>query len=406
MSAGLNEFYHVISYFAIFNLTREGAVVPRSVMTKKLKVTLVILIPLFIFVITLYLILCSLYIPEPEPLVYPAGDLSASLFVSQNNEYTENDSLTESHSFSSIPFVIDVPPAQGAKVGSGTIYQAEKDYYIYLAEYTDKEDVQEIISKQFPKAVMIDYIDTLSSYNCMVSEFGYINGFSANYIVDQLYVSNGKEKAMSCIVGYALDCPDEYEGQKLFVAVGTSLQTSEAFASCKKMLDLEMQTLRYDTALEYELERLERQKLMEEAEAAKEEKEAEETFSDKTVIDEEKRKEPESNVTQFPVRLSDPSPVVNITVTWSNPADQVVLELFIPDGSAYCEPVSQDGNSAVFTLKDAAPGTYMLHVKNYLDCGTINIDLDGLTPSGGDSLGSPGSGESGEEAFDDFETFE
>lgn len=375
-------------------------------MTKNLKLALGILIPFFIIVIVIYCILCSLYTPVPEPLVYPEGNLSASLFVSQNNEYTKNDSLTESHSFSTIPYIIDVPPAQGAKVGSGTIYQAGADYYIYLAEYTDKEDVQEIISTQFPKAVMIDYIDTLSSYNCIVSEYGYVNGFSANYIVDQLYVSNGKEKAMSCIMGYSLDCPDAYDGKKLFIAVGTSMQTSKAFALCKEMLDLEMQTLRYDSALEYELDRLERQRLAEEAENTKEEKEDEEVFSDQTVIDDGQETEPEVNLTQFPVRLSELYSVVDVTVTWSNQTDQVVLELFTPDGSAYCEPVSQDGNSAVFTLKDAAPGTYMLHVKNYLDCGTINIDLSGQPAYGGELSGNTEDVVNGEDIFDEFEVFE
>lgn len=403
-----NEFYHVIIIFAIFNLAREVAVIPHIVMTKKLKLAIGILIPVFILVIALYFVLCSLYVPEPEPLVYPEGNLSASLFVSQNNEYIENESLTESHSFSTIPYIIDVPPAQGAKVGSGTIYQAGENYYIYLAEYTDQEDVQNIISTQFPKAVMIDYVDTLSSYHCMISEYGYVNGFSANYLVDQLYVSNGKEKTMSCIVGYALDCPEDYDGKNLFIAVGTSLQTSEAFAFCKEMLDIEMQTLRFDSALEYELDRLERQRLAEEAEQAREDEEEkeEDVVSNENVVDRKKQEEQESNLTQLPVRLSATYSIADVTVTWTNPTDYVVLELFTPDESAYCEPVSQDSNSAVFTLKDAAPGTYMLHVKNYLDCGTISIDLGGTPVSGGNLSENSESDESGEESFDEFEAFE
>lgn len=383
------------------NLTREVAEIPQINMTKKSKLAIGILIPVFLLTIVFYVVLCSLYTPVPKPLIYPEGNLSASLFVSQNNEYIENESLTESHSFMTVPYRIDVPLAQGATVGSGTIYQAGEGYYIYLAEYMDDEDVQDIIASQFPKAVMIDYDDALSNYNCMVSESGYVNGFAANYIVDQLFVSNGKDKAMSCIVGYALDCSEGYEGKNLFVAVGTSLQTSEAFASCKEMLDIEMQTLRFDSALEYELDRKERQ--MQAQEEIIDDVEEEQDISDEIAVSDPDQKEEEPNVTQLPVRISETRPLVDISVTWSNPADYAVLELFTPDGSAYCEPVYQDERSATFTLQDAKPGTYMLHIKDYLDCGTINIDIS-PSPSTDETVPDGEPGTNG--GFDEFELFE
>ena len=383
-------------------MTREVAEIPQINMTKKSKLAVGILIPIFILTVVFYFVLCSLYTPAPEPLIYPEGNLSASLFVSQNNEYIENESLTESHSFTTVPYVIDVPLAKGATVGSGTIYQAGENFYIYLAEYTADENVQDIIASQFPKAVMIDYIDRLSSYNCMVSEFGYINGFAANYIVDQLFVSNGRDKAMSCIVGYALECSEGYEGKNLFVAVGTILQTSDAFASCKEMLDIEMKTLRFDSALEYELDRIERQRQAQE-QTIEEEQEEQDISEEVAVSDMNGGDEEESNITQLPVRISDASPLADIAVTWSNPTDYAVLELFTPDGSAYCEPVYQDEYSASFTLQDVKPGTYMLHIKDYLDCGTISINVNGSYPSGA----APSDGVSGADGeFQEFEMYE
>lgn len=383
-------------------MTREVAEIPQINMTKKSKLAVGILIPIFILTVVFYFVLCSLYTPAPEPLIYPEGNLSASLFVSQNNEYIENESLTESHSFTTVPYVIDVPLAKGATVGSGTIYQAGENFYIYLAEYTADENVQDIIASQFPKAVMIDYIDRLSSYNCMVSEFGYINGFAANYIVDQLFVSNGRDKAMSCIVGYALECSEGYEGKNLFVAVGTILQTSDAFASCKEMLDIEMKSLRFDSALEYELDRIERQRQAQE-QTIVEEQEEQDVSEEVAVSDIDGGDEEESNITQLPVRISDASPLTDIAVTWSNPTDYAVLELFTPDGSAYCEPVYQDEYSASFTLQDVKPGTYMLHIKDYLDCGTISINVNGSYSSGA----APSDGVSGADGeFQEFEMYE
>ena len=371
-------------------------------MTKKSKLAVGILIPVFVLLVVLYFVLCSLYTPVPEPLIYPAGNLSSSLFVSQINEYIENEGLTESHSFTEVPYKIDVPLAQGATVGSGTIYQAGEDYYIYLAEYAEGEDVQDIIAAQFPKAVMIDYDDALSSYNCMVSESGYVNGFAANYLVDQLFVSNGKDRAMSCIVGYALKCAREYEGKNLFVAVGTSLQTSEAFAACKDMLDTEMQTLRFDSALEYELDRKARQEMAQAKEEPLEEKGEEQDISEEIAVSDLDQEEA-SNVTQLPVRISGGDSFAEVAVTWSNPTSYAVLELFTPDGSAYCEPVYQDECSATFTLQNAKTGTYMLHVKDYLDCGTISINVKESDSSG--SGGADGAAETNG-TYGEFEMFE
>lgn len=367
-------------------------------MGKKSKILIIIAIPVLILLIVLYMVLCSLYVPKQVPLVYPESGLSESLFVSQNNEYTENENLPNCHSFKTVPYKIDMFTGAGAEVGSGTIYSAEfsEGVYCYLAEYSDEDSLQQIIGEQFPKAILIDYVDSMTSVTNIMSEYGYINGFTANYQVDQISVSNGKQRSMSCLLGYALDLEGDYEGKNLFVSVGTTVQSSEAFSVCKEVLDTLMTTLRFDNALKDEQDRAAR---LAEQEAAletddSEEYYEEEEYSEETVLDDGTYTEEidTSNVTQLPVNIRDNCEVATVTVTWTNPTDYAVFELFFPDGGSFCDPTMQDATSATFTLKNVSAGTFMLHVKNYLDCGTISVDVNGTSSN---SAQSDGQGQAG-----------
>lgn len=366
-------------------------------MGKKSKIILIIAMPVLILLIVLYMALSSLYVPKQVPLVYPESGLSESLFVSQNNEYTENENLPNCHSFKTVPFKIDMFTGAGAEVGSGTIYSADfsEGVYCYLAEYTDEDSLQQIIGEQFPKAILIDYVDSMTSVTNIMSEYGYINGFTANYQVDQISVSNGKQRSMSCLIGYALDMEGDYEGKNLFVSVGTTIQSSDAFSVCKQVLDTLMTTLRFDNALKDEQDRAAR---LAEQEAAAEadgyEEEYDEEYSEETIVDDGIYSEEidASNVTQLPVNIRDNCDVVTVTVTWTNPTDYAVFELFFPGGGSFCDPTLQEATSATFTLKNVEAGTFMLHVKNYLDCGTISVDVNGTSSN---SAVSSGQGEAG-----------
>ena len=352
-------------------------------MGKKSKLSLVIIIPVLFLLIILYMVLNALYEPKEVPLVYPEGNLSESLFVSQNNEYTENENLPETHSFKTVPYKIDMFTGASAEVGSGTIYSADfsEGVYSYLAEYEDEESLQQVIGDQFPKAILIDCIDSMTSVNNLVSEYGYINGFTANYLVDQISVSNGKQHSMSCLVGYALDLDGEEEGKNLFIGVGTTVQSSEAFSVCKQVLDTLMTTLRYDSVLKDDQDR-EKRLAEQEAEAAAKKQElqeevVDENYSEETQVEEGTYTEQvdTSNVTQLPVVIRNDSDVVTVTVTWTNPTDYAVFELFFPGGGSFCDPTMQDSTSATFKLQNVSAGTFMLHVKDYLDCGTISVNV-------------------------------
>ncbi len=380
-------------------------------MGKKSKIILVIAVPLVIILFVLYLVLNMLYVPEEVPLVYPESGLSDSLFVSQNNEYTENENLPNSHSFKTVPYKIDMFTGVGAEVGSGTVYSAEfsDGVYCYLAEYSDEYSLKKIIGEQFPKAILIDYIESMTSVTTIVSEYGYINGFTANYQVEQISVSNGNQRSMSCLIGYALDLDGDYEGQNLFISVGTTVQSSEAFSICKEVLDTLMTTIRYDNVLKEEQSRAAKlaAQEMEDIDEDENEEGDEADYSQEMDIEDGIYTEDidASNVTQLPVSIRDNCDVATVTVTWTNPTDYAVLELFFPGGGTFCEPTMQDSTSATFTMKNVEAGTFMLHVKNYLDCGTISIDVNGSATNSTsydnvDNVGTTSEVPVGEDVFD------
>jgi hypothetical protein len=369
-------------------------------MTKKTKLVLIICSVVLVLLLILYYCCSLVYKPKAIPLAYPQGSLSDSLFVSQNNVYTKNESLPQTFSCPTAPFLIDVPSGLGATVGTGSIFKVSDTVFVYIVEYTDSDAIQNIIAQQFPEAVLMDYDKTKSSINNVVDNHGFINGFNAEYLVDQLNITNNSKRVLTCIMGYALDLGDKYSGKNLFVAVGTTDQSSQNFAACQKVLDMIMGTVRYDETLD---KKQQEAKADEAAKAAAAETSTAETaetadagtdatlpanLQDSGSSDTVSNGQDNPNVTELPVTVPDDYKQLIVTATWTQANSGAVCELFFPDGSQYCDPTETTDTTAKFVLNDAAAGTYSLHIKNYLNCGQISMSVDG-TRADGQSANTP-----------------
>ena len=163
-----------------------------------------------VVVLIVFYVLVSASAPEDEekPIEAPKGEVQESVFVAQNNEYVKNDSLTNTHSFETVPYLVDVPEGNGAKIGTGTIYQMNDEYFAYVSEYTDQYDIQDIIASQFPVALLINYVPENTRVIIYDEDDGYINGFKAQYLVDQLTAADGITQKQAFVAGYVLDVPE------------------------------------------------------------------------------------------------------------------------------------------------------------------------------------------------------
>lgn len=353
------------------------------------KIAIAILSILLVIFFAIFILVQSVYTPEEVPLVYPTGNLSDSLFTAQNNEYTKNDSLIQTHEFSNVPFLADVPAGQGIEQGTGTVYKASSNYLVYVSEYPDVSAAQNIVASQFPGAVLSSYIPENTQVTAMVDRTGYINGFTAEYIADRIRVTDGANIVECAIFGYALDVAsfkninEAYAGYNLFVGVGTNNLTQESFDGCAQILDAVMNAVRYDEdtdramtkAREKEAEEaLKQQALAEEEAEGETARSDEEEYMDNSSAAEGSTVELlTDDVQTMYIEVTDDYEMLNVVVTWTGNNPYAICELFLPDGQSYCDPVEQTAYDASFVLTNGKAGTYKLNIKYASYCGTIGL---------------------------------
>lgn len=350
-------------------------------MTKRTRVLIGVLAFLLIFLIALYVLVGAVYVPQEEQVIYPSSELVESIFVAQNNQYVENESLSNTHSFETIPYLVDVPDGNGAKVGTGTVYQVSDVFFAYVTEFTDQYDVQDVIAAQFPVALLINYIPENTRVTIHAQENGYINGFKAEYIADQLSVTDGVNQSQAAVIGYVLDAPEgTYYGNHMFIAVCTTNVTTDAVNSCAQVLSAIIKTVRYDQNLDNKLVQAAEEK------KAQEEAEIQELLAQQNEIAHEGEDVPDNTtivgdevVEAVPIVVADDYITFNLRVEWTQTNPNAVLELFFPDGNSYASPLESSDYGCVFALSNVQAGTYTLRIKNYQECGEIATTISGET---------------------------
>lgn len=322
---------------------------------------LMVLIPIFVCFLLLYIMVNAAYTPSAEEMRYPQGELTDSIFVGQNNIYTENTSLTGRHAFNTVPYRVDLPSGKSATIGSGTVYQVADTVFVYVSEYPDVNSIHDIITEQFPPALLIDYIPEETKVKTMVDKYGFINGFSAEYLVEHIAVNNGLKEMNAVIMGYVLTVQDEsFIGNQMFVGIGTTSYSNDIGESCAEILDAMINTVRKDTDLEYKI--LRRRTNGSEAENS-------EKF--------------DGSVTNIPIVLRDDFDEMILHVDWTKGNGEAVLELFFPDGLTFGEPVEQTGNYAKFVLDNVKHGVYNLRIQNSSGCGDVSTRIESHVREGG-----------------------
>jgi hypothetical protein len=347
-------------------------------MSKPVKICLIVLVPVLVVLLVLYMLVSAVYVPKPAQVVFPQGELTDSIFTEQNNNYEENESLPEKHTFISVPYTVDITEGDGANVGSGTVYQIQgsEEFFIYVTEYDDSTNAQDIIASQFPAVMLINYIPEMTKVTIQIDKRGFINGFAAEYLAETIKASDGTQQTDAAIVGYALDVPEvEYAGRHIYVGVGTTSVSTENLEGCAQILSSVIKTVTKDVELEEERRQ----------EAEKEREEAEKAAL--AAIDQ--RMAGAGDVSQpvaqpdVPKSANIPIPVdreyanLVVTVEWDNFNPDAVLELFNPAKTVYFDPSSQSDYGAKFVIPNGEAGQYELRIANAQACGGIRTSHSG-----------------------------
>ena len=360
-----------------------------------MKILLGVLSGVFVLLCGLFFLVNVVYEPKAEDLVFPQGELSDSIFVGQNNEYTKNESLGKTHEFQTVPYMVDVPEVKGATIGSGCVYEVGGGMFIYVTEFDDMTQVddaakynklnqmQDILASQFPAALLINYIPEETKVTAEVSGDGFINGFTAHYLADSIGITDGAQTVNAGLLGYILDIDKKgFEGRHLYVAVGSQNPTNESLSQSALVLSAVMQTVRFDDAM---YEKMTKDMNLGDDELAEENAEGtdgpeeggENMENEEDVPSENDLGDNEDDVYVSTFYSEESDARLQVNVKWDNVNYDAILELFLPGGAEFCEPLNQDGTSAQFVLANAPSGEYTLRIKTYAACGTISDGLSG-----------------------------
>ena len=349
------------------------------------KKILIILVPVLIVLLVLLSLIDAVYEPPKEVIQYPEGKLANDIFTEQNNSYVPNENLTKTHEFKEVPYLVDVADGNGAEIGSGTVYLLNDTMFAYVAEYSDPNTIQDIISSQFPAALISDYVPEYTTVVTQVDKRGYINGFSAEYLAENISASNGAQKTDSVLLGYMLNLPENgmFAGNHLWIGVGTSDVTNENVTASGVVLDMMMNTVRLNEDLAKDLQEeadREAERLAEEAARAEEQARIEQSQQQADVqpsatppdVQEEPSGEPvDADIYAIDIPLDENYEMVQIKVNWSDSNTLAVLELFDPGKTLYFDPVEQTETGAMFVIEGNETGNYELRIKGAASCGVI-----------------------------------
>lgn len=220
-------------------------------MEKKKKRALIIIIIVSAMLFLVILLLNKFKIEQPETVIYPSGNLSDSIFDSQNHEYIPEAAYSLLHEFENLPYTVDTVPGTVAQIGTGCVYNYN-DFYFYYCEVPKDVKMTDAIREQFSQVLEYGADPEVCTMNVLVTEAGFINGFSADYQVSKLSVPVGgvnREPLDAYMVSYRLmvnDGDDFSENHDIIIGVATRTLSTEALAECKQLLDVDVFTIQYN----------------------------------------------------------------------------------------------------------------------------------------------------------------
>lgn len=202
--------------------------------------------------IGLLVTICLIQITKNEKSVdIPASSLVYSIFEAQNNTYMESSSLPNVYSCNYVPFTVDVPAGEVARIGDGAVYKVNDNSYIYITEIAIGTELNGHMMKELPKALMYDYSLRESEITEIAVDSGYINGFSADYFVKGLTINDAMHfsTTTTVAVGYQIKLSKDGFDHDIVIIAASNLTNSDGMNSCKKALDTTLYTIRYNSDL-------------------------------------------------------------------------------------------------------------------------------------------------------------
>lgn len=305
------------------------------------------------------------------PLEYPESGLSDDLFVSQNTQYTENSTLNIPYNFINVPYICDLIAGSTADIETGHIVNAAEDVNFFVSEFENGKNAHDIILRQYPQTIYMNYAKESSFIQTATSDVGYVNGYYATYFVDHLLISTGPAATgkSAYMIGYVIDLGAKHE-HDLIVAIATTTQSTENFQACKKWLDAVILTLRFDEKRAEEMKKAEEKAYQEEQKALEKYTETSQDLTSNVISN-------VMNATEadIPVNVSRDFENLTILVTWDNPCERPEISFEDLNGLVLGTPSALGSKQAIINVGKTIQGSYILTCSHFKEAGAINIKL-------------------------------
>lgn len=357
-------------------------------MTKKQKLALTIIVSLIVVLLIFIWILNLFAKNTPDPVEYPAGNLSDSIFESQNNVYTPSQNYGLTHTFSLIPYSIDTVDAECAKIDTGAVYVSGSAYFFY-SEIDKGANMGDCVKSQFSQVLEYGAEPDTCNIEVLLTETGFINGFTAEYQVLHLSVpsstsESGFKDAYMVLYRLEIDDGDEYpDNYDMIIGVGTQALSTETLAMCKALLDEDVLTIQYDSKLAKQLiesmdvsEETEAVEAVEETELLEEGTEESSETSDGDdageLVNEEVN---ENDYKTMGILLKQNYKDLTVVVDWTNMEETPTLVFCdVREESVYNPETTMDGR-VVFHVGEIEGGVYMVKILGWENAGTFTSTL-------------------------------
>lgn len=185
-----------------------------------------------------------------EAIKVPINTLSSSIFDKQNTSYAPNEELTNTIELSDIHYLIDTYNVNCAEVNESKYLKLNEQVLEKITTTTNVNNIDERLANEM--ASVLSSGSTNYSYENLLTETGYKNGYECTYYVSTLsYYEDADHTSVASTVyllSYSASIPETNYIVNMSVAV-VNPDNNKFMSSSKDILDSLISTLRLDISL-------------------------------------------------------------------------------------------------------------------------------------------------------------
>ena len=213
----------------------------REILPKWAVLALFIAVPLLIVCLVFLSGIVRAIKTQPATFDAPPSHLSDSIFVSQNTEYIPDSAYPNHYTFRQLPYQIDLPDGEQARVGNGLFVRLQSHLCLYVSE-AKEEDLGGMIKTEIPRAYFSSLKEEETIARAVTSESGYLNGYPLTYTYLTVEcVTDTGTRGVVHIIAYLMT--EETTGRIMVISAVTDRPSADGLVYMQQLCEKELTLL-------------------------------------------------------------------------------------------------------------------------------------------------------------------